>query len=380
MSQESIKFNIGSDKTEKDSKVDSAIEPTVAESIKLKEEELEEDLDREYIDNRKVTISLVENFSLYRKINNKALDRKKEVIGSSVESSRILASNNGEISKYFPELIGVSDNNPEFVTKVKSWLNNIHFIVNDRNVELNTTFIYDHKRDYLNIKKQEDLINEAYDSIDRSNLEKIKIALKEKITKLNALESSKYQYGRPQNVTEYLIYRHCLLYNQVAKDIALINSDARIRFYIKDDAKEQERQNKLIKERNSAMRNYVELVANDSKFEAAYILISIQRNDNLTYALLKDNIVKQSIVMNFVNEHPDKFNKIINNKHLMLQAMIEKLIVRGELVRSEFNQQLSTADGMFIGANMKEAIVWFENPNNKGERIRLENTLKKLNC
>lgn len=376
MSQESIKFNIGSDKTEKNSKVDSATELTVAESMKLKEEQSEEELDREYIDDRKVTISLVENFSLYRKINNKALDRKKEVIGSSVESSRILASNNGEISKYFPELIGISNNNPEFVSRVKSWLNNIHFIVNDRNVELNTTFIYNHKRDYLEIKKQEDLINEAYESIDRSNLEKIKIALKDKITKLNALESSKYKFGRPQNVTEYLIYRHCLLYNQVAKDIALINSDARIRFYIKDEAKEQERQNKLIKERNVAMRNYVELVSNDAKFEAVYVLISIQRNDNLTYALLKDNTTKQSIVMNFVNEHPDKFNKIIKNEHIMLQAMIEKLIVRGELVRSEYNQQLSTADGTFIGANMKEAIVWFENPNNKAERIRLENSLK----
>lgn len=376
MSQESIKFNIGSNKTEKDSKIDSATELTVAESIKLKEEELEEDLDREYIDNRKVTISLVESFSVYRKINNKVLDRKKEIIGSSVESSRILSSNSGEISKYFPELIGESSNSLNFLPKVKSWLNNIHFVVNDRNVELNTTFIYEHKRDYLEIKKQEDLINEAYDSIDRSNLEKIKLALKDKITKLNKLESSKYQFGRPQNVTEYLIYRHCLLYNQVAKDIALINSNARFRFYIKDEAKEQERQNKFIKERNNAMRNYVELVANDSKFEAVYVLISIQRNDNLTYALLKDNIAKQSIMMNFVNEHPDKFNKIINDKHLMLQAMIEKLIVRGELIRSEYNQQLSTADGMFIGANMKEAIVWFENPNNKAERIRLENSLK----
>ena len=376
MSQESIKLNIGSNKTEKNSKVDSAAELTVAESTKLKEKELEEDLNREYIDNRKVTISLVESFSVYRKINNKALDRKKEIIGSSVESSRILSSNGGEISKYFPELIGVSSTNPDFVTKVKSWLNNIHFVVNDKNVELNTTFIYEHKRDYLNIKKQEDAINDAYDSIDRSNQEKIKTALKEKITKLNALESSKHQYGRPQNVTEYLIYRHCLLYNQVAKDIALINSSARYRFYIKDEAKEQERQNKLIKERNNAMRNYVELAANDNKFEAVYVLISIQRNDNLTYALLKDNNVKQSIMMNFVNEHPDKFNKIINDKHLMLRAMIEKLIVRGELVRSEYNQQLSTADGTFIGANVKEAIVWFENPNNKGERIRLENTLK----
>jgi hypothetical protein len=376
MSQESIKFNIGSNKTEKDSKVDSAINPTVAESMKLKEEQLEEELDNEYVDNRKVTISLVENFSLYRKINNKVLDRRKEVIGSSVESSRILASNSGEISKYFPELIGISNNNPEFVSRVKSWLNNIHFVVNDRNVELNTTFIYDHKRDYLDIKKQEDIINNTYDSIDRSNLEKIKIALKDKITKLNALESSKYKYGRPQNVTEYLIYRHCLLYNQVAKDIALINSDARIRFYIKDEAKEQERQNKLIKERNVAMRNYVELISNDSKFDAVYVLISIQRNDNLTYALLKDTTAKQSIVMNFVNDHPDKFNKLIKNEHIMLQAMIEKLIVRGELVRSEYNQQLSTADGTFIGANVKEAIVWFENPNNKAERIRLENSLK----
>ena len=172
------------------------------------------------------------------------------------------------------------------------------------------------------------------------------------------------------------MYRHCLLYKEVAKDTALINSDPSIRFYIKDEAREQERQKKLTQERSAAMRNFVELSASDNKFDAVFVAVSILRNDNLAEAMLKDKSVKQSIVMDFVNTNPDKFNKLVSDKHIQIKAFIETLITRGELVRSEFNQQISMPDGTFIGSNMNEAIAWFENENNKAVRTALESKLK----
>ena len=61
-----------------------------------------------------------------------------------------------------------------------------------------------------------------------------------------------------------------------------------------------------------------------------------------------------------------------------MKAFIETCIIRGELVRSDFNQQISTPDGTFIGANMNEAIAWFENDANKAIRSALESKIKQL--
>ena len=82
--------------------------------------------------------------------------------------------------------------------------------------------------------------------------------------------------------------------------------------------------------------------------------------------------------MDFVNTNPDKFNKLIADKHIQMKAFIETCIIRGELVRSDFNQQISTPDGTFIGANMNEAIAWFENDANKAIRSALESKIKQL--
>lgn len=335
-----------------------------------------EDLDAPYTDKRNITISLVHNYSTYRKVNMKVLGQRKEIIGSSITSCRLLSSNKDEVEAYFPALVGLSPNNPEFITRVKAWLSNIQVNVNENDKVLNTSFIYNHKRDYLRIKAEEEKIDAEYDRVDRANLKVIKEAIKKRVEALNALESSKHKYGRPENLEEYLIYRHCLLYRDVAKDMVLINSDNSLRFYIKDENKEVAKRKKLTEERVRAMRNFVEVGASDSKFNSVFVSVIIYLGRQLATELLKSDDEKKAIVIQFVNEHPDKFNKIVNDKNVTIKAFIETLIARGELVRSEFNQQISTADGTFIGSNMNEAIAYFNNPNNKDVRTAYENKLK----
>lgn len=337
---------------------------------------VDEDLDKPYLDKRSITISLVHNYSNYRKVNMAVLGQRTEVIGSSITSCRVLSSNKGEVEAYFPALIGLSPNNPDFVTRVKAWLSNIQFPVNSNDASLDISFNYNTKRDYLAFKKREDAIDEAYTKTDRANTSKIKEAVKIRVDALNALESEKYKYGSPVNLEDYLMYRHCLLYRDVAKDIALINSDSSLRFYIKDEAKEAEKQKKMVQEKMKAMRNFIELNAVDQKFNAVYIAIVATKNENISMALLKDRSERTSIVMDYVNNHPDKFNKLYNDKNIVTKAFIETLIVRGELVRSEYNQQISTADGNFIGSNINEAIAYFNNPANKDIKAAYETKLK----
>lgn len=352
-----------------------------ANPVKVQEEplarvEYDEDLDKEYIDNRSIIISLVHNYSNYRKVNMKVLGQRKETIGSSITSCRILSSNAGEVNAYFPALVGLSPNHPDFTSRVKAWLSNIQFIVNENDVPLNISFVYNTKRDYISFKKREDAIDEEYSKVDRTNLSAIKDAIKRRVDALNSLESEKYKVGHPVNLEEYIIYRHCLLYRDVAKDTAVVNSDPSIRFYIKDEAKEAEKQKKLTEYRMQAMRNFIELNASPSKRNAVYIAIVASLNDNVSEALLKTDTEKTAYLMDFVNTHPDKFNKLFADKNIVTRAFIETLIVRGELVRSDFNQQISTEDGTLIGSNMNAAVAFFNNPDNKDIKELYENKLK----
>lgn len=351
---------------------------TVAQEEAEKQAALEAELKAEYIDKREIIIASVLNYSAYRRINMAALGKPRNTIGSSVNSVRKLMANKGEVEHYFPELVGVASNNPEFITRVKNYLNNIFFDVRDTERTIDVSFRYKHKKDYLAIHKAEEKIWETYNAVDRSNTAKLYEAAVIRDNDLFMLESKKYQYGDPLNLEQYILYRHCLNYPDVAKDEAFINSNANLRFYIKDKNKEEVRKNKLIKEQQAALRHLVELQASPAKTNAVYVEYCIYSGISLSDGLSKTSLVQSKELMDFAQANPRKFNEFVNDKNLLDKAFIETLITRGELVRSDFNQQISTPDGEFIGANINEAISYFKNPNNAGLKTKLENKLKLI--
>lgn len=358
--------NVGGDNAEK------GTGKTVVESQAAKEAEL----NSPYTDKRSVTIAPVQQFSAYRRVNIKSMPPRRNIIGSSISSTRILSSNKDEVEKYFPQIIGMSPNNPEFVTRVKAYLSNISFNVQDAGSTLNISFTYDKKKDYLTIKEKEDKINAKREAVARNNTAAIKEAVKIWTQEINDLETEKAKYGHPDNIEEYLLYRHCLLYRDIAKDISLINSDSSLRFYIKDENKEAERAKRLVDERRKAMRNFLALEASDKKRNAVFIQMTVNNGGNIAEAMLKTPDQQVSALMAYLNDSPDKFNDLFDDKNVEMKSFIEALIARGELIRPEYNQQISTADGTFIGSNMNEAVAYFNNPNNKPVLEAMQNKYK----
>jgi len=353
-----------------------ATETTVADN--KSEKVVEDNLDEEYTDHRTVTISLVKNYSLYRKANDKVLPKRKDYIGSSVSASRTLSANKEEIEAYFPNIIGLAPNNENFITRVKQYLNNIRIPVDELGKTFDISFYYRHKKDYLRIKDEEENIELTYANANKKTLKKLKEALNKKITNLNILESTKHRYGYPINVDDYLMYRHCLLYRDVAKDIALINAEANIRFYFKDDRKEAERLRKFRVEVNKAKANYVSCLADISMFDAVYTQYLVAANRPVLSSLAENRIDKEIKLDKFSTEEPVKFNKIFNNKDVKLMSTIETLIARGELIRSQYNQNITTPEGDFVGSNMNEAVAWFKNVENRSVVEALNNKLKNI--
>lgn len=358
--------NVGGDNTQKETGT------TVMETRAAKEAEL----NAPYTDKRTVTIAPVQQFSAYRRANIKSMPPRRNIIGSSISSTRILSSNKDEVEKYFPQIIGISPNNPEFVTRVKAYLSNISFNVQDAGSTLNISFTYDKKKDYLTIKEKEEKINAKRESVARNNTAAIKEAVKIWTQDINDLESEKAKYGHPDNIEEYLLYRHCLLYRDVAKDISLINSDSSLRFYIRDENKEAERAKRLVDERRKAMRNFLALESSDKKRNAVFIQMTVNNGGNISEAMMKTPDQQVSALMSYLNDSPDKFNDLFEDKNVEMKSFIETLIARGELIRPEYNQQISTADGTFIGSNMNEAVAYFNNPTNKPVLEAMQNKYK----
>ena len=370
-----------SDANKDEQKIDETISPVegadnskIASAVEIAPQEDVE----EYTDNRSVTIMLVKNYSLYRKANDKVLPRRKDFIGSSIHSSRVLSSNKEEVDTYFPNIIGLSPSDPNFVMRVKQHLNNIRVPVDELGRTFNISFHYYHKKDYYRIKAEEDKIEKVYQTANRQDVKKLREALKEKITKLNILESSKCKLGYPINIDDYLMYRHCLLYNDVAKDIALINVDSNIRFYFKDDQKEAEKLRKYRMEVNKAKANYVACLADNILFDAVYTQYCVLNNLPVISSLAENRLDREIKLDKFSANEPIKFNKIFNNKDVKLISAIEMLIARGELIRTQYNQNITSPDGDFIGANMSEAIAWFKNTENSSVVNAYINKLKNI--
>ena len=373
-------FGVQKDNTDKDNKenlnsVSTPVEGSVNNSTTVESDDI---LNAPYTDKRSVTISLVRNYNLFREANRTSLPTKVDYIGSSVSSSQILSSSKGEIEAYFPQIIGLSINNPEFVTRVKQYLNNIQIRVDALGKTFNTSFRYNHKSDYYKIIKEEEKIESNYNKADKRGLKNLKAAIKEKIDALNTLESTKYLYGFPEQVEDYIMYRHCLLYNDIAKDVALINSNPSIRFYFKDDKKEADRLRRRRNQINKAKSNYVAALADDALFDALYIQYALKSNLPVAAAINKSSLDKEIDLDNFSNNSPEVFNDWFNDKNIKLKSEIELMIVRGILIRSQYNQNITSIEGTFVGANIGEAVAWFNDVNNSSEITALKNRLKNI--
>lgn len=382
-SDKSMVFGFNKTDADKNEQKTAGNVPPVEETVdvvnsSVSAENKEEDENDEYVDIRNVTIMLVKNYSLYRKANDKVLAKRKDFIGSSIYASRILSANKEEVDTYFPNIIGLSPADPNFITRVKQYLNNIRVSVDELGRSFDISFHYYHKKDYYHIKKEEERIEKIYQNTNRQDITKLRAALKEKITKLNALESTKCKLGYPINVDDYLMYRHCLLYNDVAKDIAFVNTDSNIRFYFKDDQKEAEKLRKFRLEVNKAKSNYVSCLADNTLFDAVYTQFCVVNNMPVISSLAENRLDREIKLDKFSIEEPVKFNKIFNNKDVKLIASIEMLIARGELLRSQYNQNITSPDGDFIGANMNEAVAWFKNTENSSIVNALMNKLKNI--
>jgi hypothetical protein len=322
---------------------------------------------------KKVTLFRKEEASAYYKRNAKFMPEGKVKIGSAINSVNRMKSNLEEINFYMPLLLGLNRNDPKYSEQVDLWFNNISKIVPESGLTLEVGFIYNNAAHKSTIDSLEEQIYKKFNGAKKSNVRDRDEAIKVRDAAIIDLEKTKYLYGRPINVADYLLWRYCLVYTDVANDIALINKSGGIRFYIYDSEREKQKEKIQFEVRKKATTIYVKLLDMPDRVET---MLWVDKGQSADITKI-DEIDKYRMIENMSKANPAEFINLYEDINLETKAIIERMIHYGIIKRLQGSSVIVDEHNDLIGNTMDEAIIFFKNTErNKATITRLQSKLK----
>jgi hypothetical protein len=258
-------------------------------------------------------------------------DDRKVKIGSYLggrSSGRALTDQ--ECAKYLPRIIGVSPSSPNWDRELESYWANISVnIPSGDGLKLDVSTHH---------PSEEDAINGTN--------------------------------GEPIKVEDWILWRHCLVYNRIANKLSDVNRTMNIIGYLYSKEEEIKDARTKIEIENKAYANYVSILGN---FEAMRQIL-LYFKEPATLRLSKDELEIQ--IHKKMKEEPARFLAASSDAALPEKAFLERCIIMGELKRIPNTETIIYKENIPIGNDVNEAVAWIKNSNNKEEVEYLKNRLK----
>lgn len=313
---------------------------------------------------RTVTILRKEGNSAYFRRNAKFIPEGKIKIGSSIGSVNRLRSNKAELDVYMPNILGIGTNDPKYGEMLNSWFYNISVPVPETGLNLDIGFIYNDNTSLKAISEKEASIYKTFNTAKKSNPKDRDLAIEIRDEAIIELESSKYKYGSPINVSDYVLWRYCLLYGSVAKDIALINKSGAIRFYIYDAEQERYKEQIEFDIRKQATMVYVKLMNEPTKVK------NILWNHMPTVDISKlSDLDKFKALETLQKASPNVLISLYKDDNLGLKAQVEQMIHYGILRRLDGTSVIVDENNDIIGNDMSQVLIYFKNTDRNKPQI-----------
>lgn len=306
---------------------------------------------------KQVTIFRREGNSAYFNRNMKMMPESKNRIGSGINSVDRMKSNLEELAVYMPTILGCSATDPKYTERLDNWFNNISKLVPEHGLTLEIGFVYKNQSVREPIEDVEKNIFNKFTASKKNTSEERDLAFKIRDDETIALEGTKYKYGFPINVGEYILWRYCLVYSSVANDIALTNKSGAIRFYIHDSAGEKYKEELQFAIRKKAAITYVKLLDEPSKVND---ILWLHMGENTEINKLSD-IDKFKAIETLSKVNPDELVRFYEDSSLTLKSRIERMIHYGILRRLQGTSVIVDENNDTIGNDMASVIAFFKN-------------------
>lgn len=348
------------------------------------------------INNRKIWIYWRNIKSSYAKANEEGLDEPSRNVGSSVSGVQKMLSNSEEQVALMSNIISISPNDSGWAKALGNYWQSLSEEILPTGKELEIGFIYDSSdltkiaylnnlnenlpedkklktdediRDYVagrltgvNVRFKGDMLK-ANKLAGQAGLQARKVAYDIKYDLIWKIEAEHYKFGTPINISDYLLYKYCMVYSQVANELALADKSPNIRFYLHSEVDikiAKERKHKADKDR---MNIYIDTIKRVSKVEN--VLYALGKGDEVRS--IKDDTDLFILLEEVSKERPVAFTNAARDKNLEYKGTIEKYIATGLLRRLDNTQIVvdATDPGTIIGNSLDEAVSYFASKKNE---------------
>ncbi len=278
------------------------------------------------------------------------LDESKLKVGSSFRGASVLRGLEfTEEVKYLPQIIGISTGSANWETETRNyWANISKEVPPKEGVQLEIGMRYFNQEDY---DYDMGLITDS-DSKEfiRKDHNGTTICLK----------------GSPINLSDYIMWRYCLLYSKVANTQEDIGKSPKIEFYLFSKDKEiTDKKASLNSKKKAIQLMYQRMSERDWVDYVLRVLIAQDQRHLYTVKQVETmgEDEKDILLDEFVQENADRFILIANDRNLEMKAFLEVAIALGKLSRIP-NTQTIIMDGSSIGNTIDEAVSFLNNPKN----------------
>jgi len=271
---------------------------------------------------KKITIEQVKLSKPSRGTADDPRDYKKKIGSSMTNNAPTMGLNDAEQRELLANIIGTSPTHQNWNKEVKEYYNNISVEVPYEGMELEIGFTYDDQQAANNKDK-----------------------------------------GRrtPINISDYVLYRYCLVYSKVANNYEDINKSANISFYISDKALEEDREYDYTKDTNLAMSLYLQLLGDETDMDNVLTVYhyGVEEMSLKVKTLELQKLSKsKGRTDDPTNAHVNKFIGICKDKTLKHKAYIQRCINHGILKRIDNTDTIIYGDNDRIGSSMEAAVLF----------------------
>lgn len=173
-------------------------------------------------------------------------------------------------------------------------------------------------------------------------------------------------------ISDYILFRYCLVYGRVANTKKDIFKSPKIRFYLYSKQGETKRKHNAMKLRAKAKSKFVELL--DPQHSKIVDAILLMFGENLAkYPELDDKHLRLEALS---ESRPDEFLKVIDDSDLATKALITKAVSLNIINNPSNTDSYYFGDNnaVTIGHTIQEAVLFFKSTDEK--KVQIVNTIK----
>lgn len=172
--------------------------------------------------------------------------------------------------------------------------------------------------------------------------------------------------GTPIKLDDYIIWRYCLVYGDVANSFEDVGKSPKIRFYLFNKEKEVQDKKTMLNIKSTATKLMYQRIAERDWVD--YVLRVLVAADKESKVTLRELAIitadeKDIILDEYLQKNPARFLEIGSDKNLETKAFIEIAIAVGKLARIP-NTTTVTHDGETLGNTTDEVVTYLQNPVN----------------